>query len=1318
MLLATLGNAPVSAQVYDSPYWRTPDGNLDADQQEYSTDKGGLLYDDVLKDLITGSPFNWDNPSPTIDPNALATFSWLDASVLTLCVDFRDPVLDTTTTVEYDYRRYQLMGTRGVVFYPKDFFDVTCGQGPDRTVDLFIDCRATAGTLHDPPETNLSVQPDACSTHPDGPGLPSIGVVSMLRSLPYRGTSDSYSVFVLDYGTTGGHPIWRHVQRNLILREVFIAQGQDTGFCYDVRATYLLGQSYGSGVAFASQLLYPNEFRGTLVLGVNGVIAQHLFGHGRYFRMGLVALNSGASPAAGDREAFEDAWTIGNTQSIIDASPSGGGSRSWALNNVSLLERLEARIPGHDANDPLLTRPIMPFLNDEDEVTFAHLYRHRLEQVASENVPSTLGGGTYDQYLKPLTVPFVTHSARYSEVNGILLYPATYYNDTTIPSGGNVIDWLLSRAGAMETAFATYWNGSPSNPLIDIGVPEPTTASDYVTHDATIGSPGPEVTNGLDLDRLWSIGRGDQPGYLDNARAFKVAWPGQGSKQFYAYGDNSGFVHIFEYDNSTDRFVNEWKSPDLGTGVCDLELGTFADGKGLVVATVSGELWIIELGFSGHTTRKIDDGTNDPVFQYAGEREIPMIAVGPLSEGVTPLYVVGSGHTSPVTGKPHPCRLWRLELTSVVPSASNPTLAHYEPMEPVSDLEFSDGRLIATTMRGFVYQIEYSTSPSNFVFRSGVGFEGLGDYLKMAPRSVEVVTLGSSSYALVAGQPGDPNVTGNQTMRGLLAIDLSTGSVVATKLTQGALGNTPTEYLPATCLEVIDTSGSKARVAVGTVEGVHFYDFDASVNQFTDVPTVQTQALTRWSPLLKNTAVSPVYRPSFILSLEYFTAIQLGGGGGLFGPESGPSVEVRGRLVGTTAEGVVFVHDLSPGFNDLQEFPTTVQSMEPFTGAWGLKITDRAVPATQSHGCPSNEPLSINATSHFSYFEPFNTPDLDTAGAAFYKLDPWTGAVFCRRPCAVSVHAFNPERRDPSTIPLPDKNKLAWDVFWNDLFLNGDVHVFTESVDVGDLHLAAQDDEVDLARTPPAGLLDGKLSITTDYLGTSSPKILPSGSTPLLDDRFYASGYRGPSAGSNDRFFGNAVRIGNILPTGRDEIIMTTNGGRIVLAQADTATPPNYTTWTSWGSNLPTSSAGDYGYKLAGLALYDVDGNDGGLQEVYAVGADYTDPASPQSDTSRLLVFENGSGVSLQLTASTDLGEAACLGLWVGPALGEPESTGDLHLIVGRSQSFAVYLLSPVTKTVSTLLHESEGLGTHVGAFNSIHVHKGADGPTPGRRSI
>ncbi|MEQ8765776.1 MAG: hypothetical protein RL885_17765 [Planctomycetota bacterium] len=100
LCLVALSGLPVGAQ-YDSPYWRTPDGNLDADQQEYSTDEGGLLFDDVLKDFINISSFNWENPS-SIDAGALATFGWLDASVLTRCVDFRDPVLNTTTTLEYD----------------------------------------------------------------------------------------------------------------------------------------------------------------------------------------------------------------------------------------------------------------------------------------------------------------------------------------------------------------------------------------------------------------------------------------------------------------------------------------------------------------------------------------------------------------------------------------------------------------------------------------------------------------------------------------------------------------------------------------------------------------------------------------------------------------------------------------------------------------------------------------------------------------------------------------------------------------------------------------------------------------------------------------------------------------------------------------------------------------------------------------------------------------------------------------------------------------------------------------------------------------
>jgi hypothetical protein len=69
-----------------------------------------------------------------------------------------------------------------------------------------------------------------------------------------------------------------------------------------------------------------------------------------------------------------------------------------------------------------------------------------------------------------------------------------------------------------------------------------------------------------------------------------------------------------------------------------------------------------------------------------------------------------------------------------------------------------------------------------------------------------------------------------------------------------------------------------------------------------------------------------------------------------------------------------------------------------------------------------------------------------------------------------------------------------------------------------------------------------------------------------------------------------------------------------------------------------------------------------------------------------------------------DLEEPGCMGLWVGPALGQCACLDEFHIIVGRSQTFAVYEVD--SSFDLTLVYESEALGTGIGAFDGIVVKR------------
>jgi hypothetical protein len=194
----------------------------------------------------------------------------------------------------------------------------------------------------------------------------------------------------------------------------------------------------------------------------------------------------------------------------------------------------------------------------------------------------------------------------------------------------------------------------------------------------------------------------------------------------------------------------------------------------------------------------------------------------------------------------------------------------------------------------------------------------------------------------------------------------------------------------------------------------------------------------------------------------------------------------------------------------------------------------------------------------------------------------------------------------------------------------------------------------------------------------------------MLDDRYFTPG---PT-------FGTGSRFGNVNGPARDEgaadeeIVVSTNGGRMLIIQK------NGTVLTSWGDD-PFSAAGDFGFKLSGLALYDIDGDD--YDEIVVTGMMSTDPSDPENNNSQLLIFDSPiTDLESATPLVLDLDEPGCMGLWIGRSLGECACLGKINLIVGRSQTFIVY---EIDETFSmSVRYVSEGLGSAIGAFNSIEV--------------
>ncbi|MEC9380679.1 MAG: hypothetical protein VX528_17065, partial [Candidatus Latescibacterota bacterium] len=363
--------------------------------------------------------------------------------------------------------------------------------------------------------------------------------------------------------------------------------------------------------------------------------------------------------------------------------------------------------------------------------------------------------------------------------------------------------------------------------------------------------------------------------------------------------------------------------------------------------------------------------------------------------------------------------------------------------------------------------------------------------------------------------------------------------------------------------------------------------------------------------------------------------------------------------------------------------------------------------AINDFGCDVNLKPTLNLVSDFTYHDDFAASfaflfnERGPAGSYFTRVNAKTGIIDQLRPKDMICRDFNPDDRAATLTGSPTDGNV-WNVFWQSLNKPVlDKHVFDETGDVGQLVQAGQWDLALIGSQFGAGN-PGHLNTILDYIAPSPTTVQypnSASSTFMLDDRYFVGG--------TPRAFGGAVRLANLdnsNGSGILEAILSTNGGRLVTLKSGSSP------WLSWTQSDPSADpTGDYGWTVSGLATYNISPMSmppDTLDEVFAVGATYTDPTDAHENDSHLMIFEsNGSGVLSQVF-SGDLGQAGCTGLWVGPAIGRCPCQGVIHVIVGQAQTFAIYQVNRAAKTVDLAnpVYVSPGLGSGIGAANSIKV--------------
>ncbi|MEQ8765110.1 MAG: hypothetical protein RL885_14350 [Planctomycetota bacterium] len=1303
---------------------------------ETQTDKGSGLYDALLSNLIVNTSWpgisGWTNPVAYSD--VTPQFAWT-TTLQSGETCYSDRTLGgSALSLKYKYRRFTLNGASGVVYYHQSYLHQCPYQDPS-TVYAFIHNNGTCCDLHED-EYLGNQEVDGSSEGPDGtfcdnqplsgPAPPPIAIPALLRTFDL----DKMIAFVQLSGGPGPHAAMTRLQQTLLARKA-LETNMFPASCFDVEKVFVTGGSFGSAVALAAQMIYPQLFDGALASGNAYVSSDAFFGYERFFAhaQGQIALRQFGVGGGASTISVADYWTYDHFQRVLEAKNTTGGS--WGFANMSLLDRLVLRIA--NSSDPAVTDPMIIINGDSDPIAQASHFRHAFkEHVLDQPIPAP-STANYDSLIKVINVPFRDHGNPAGEATTILLHPQSFTGDPVQPSSSSsAVDWLI------DLAENNTLSDPSSAPNFDEGVPEPNKAADYRFKNFLFSSP-PDTetaTTLLDLDDAWSpspsqqliVGTGTEPGLNDN---LLVANIDEDANMEVVWGDNDGFVHIYEWSSSLQKLVFKWRSPDMGHGVGSIGLGEFgAEGggteKGLIAISASGEIWAIQTETSPPKAHTILGAT----LLFGGEREMPVLAVGERADGETPVYVVGT--TSWVNSPPgsengdHPnyCHLTRFNVVSIYNfSLSTVSVAHQEPCEPMTQLQWDADKdeLIGTTARGYLFRIKDDSGP-DFKFLATTDNFGLGEYMAMTGRQAKRVELGGTDFYFVVGNSQtDRNDDTAPAHRNLVALS-NCGTVLGTVLvTHGLAPNAISHSLR--CLEVIGTATDTVRLAVGGIDGLRFFDFNynssnPTMSSFSEVNYSGTSTPSYWSARRKlDSSQNVVYHGEPVISLELHTELDL------------QTEFYVSRLFGTTQHGIIFVWEAPSGFTSPPVFPNVIDQISPYWHAVGQKVIPHSMnefapykssPPDQPFDCPIDNDLTVNVMPFFSYDHTLSQWADDASNSIIRKLDGRTGDVLCQRNRPSIGQALTPDRRPPTDFEFPTidptqrAGRLLLDVLFHvDSEPIRETHYFQETVDVGETDEAGV---VDAAYTNVQ--MDGKLWTRSSYLAnTTTFSKFPSSGTYLLSDRYYVNseGFAGSASGIFAPFYlGGAIRMGDISSAETstpqpDDVVMTTIGGRMIVVSGGTPT-------TSWPTSTPWSATGDFGLHMTGLALFDVDGD--GYDEIFAIAGTNSDPAHEDNINSHLLIWDTSSSLDLATPSQRiDLGDIGCFGLWVGPALqmASDEASGPFDVIVGGSQTFSVFRIDTNETEwidVSTPSYQSVGLGTSIGAFNSIDVHRQVESET------
>ncbi|MEQ8763767.1 MAG: hypothetical protein RL885_07565, partial [Planctomycetota bacterium] len=993
-------------------------------------------------------------------------------------------------------------------------------------------------------------------------------------------------------------------------------------------------------------------------------------------------------------------------------------STSFAASNLDLLDRIDHYFNSGSTDFPVM-RPILTISGDEDHTVFYGYFRPEIADVLNS---SRMFPGTaipISKYVKVITLPFDGHGG-FQETE--LIFSHSKYIDASHPGGlphdGTPVQNILKMREEMEAdlgaslftkaAPPNEWDYAVTNPPIDIGTPGPLQATDYVFDESYANPSWKDTGSGpLNLTQAWGsggarpyLGMGIDLGFQDSMLALNI--DGDSDPDIF-FGDGSGYVQWWEWDEPSDALVWRWRSVDLGAAICSLDSGEIGGEDVILGATAGGQLFSIHTFTSSHTA-VVDRLLGNPspgLLTYGGGRERPTLAIGSTGQGTTAVHLSGSYvDFQSVPAVDYKQCLLQLDFTNKTTFAGPSSAAERKQLETLTNLIPLDAgrtKFLGLSWRGYSYHL-VTDAAGGLTFDTSKLNSGLGEYLGFAPLDAERVTTSQGTFDLVVGSGsivGSPVVTPAPTLSNFALVNSNGEVKLRAQLTDdnGIL-----------CIESLKVSGSELMFVIGTAGGkVAFFTIDTASPFSTNMVEereLMPPALIQFEDLGSTFGVT---------SLETF-AVTAGGPLGGFCPSMGPGGgSIERHLVGVTNMGILFLWEYTI---DSALSLTIIEKHyeEPLYGAFGTGIYDNE-DHTGNPVCPGGEPEMLVVMPRHTYARDRDGAGMPTDyGNAVFAIRGSTGDV-CRKrqknvgDITVDAQALNP-LQNPFEVDPNDK-------------LVQSIHVGYETltpVNFGDA-----DPGIDVIQTSKQGGTWFIQSGTTDLRGFPIEDPTAEPTDPLFEMFFSNRAH-----GAKDNI-GNAIGAGDLVEETsgfKEEIVLTTTGGRIVVMQWDTQNDKPKVLWKSWNDQTGPSSdlftfGGDYGSDYAGLALLDV--HQFGSQapeaddqvEVFTTGYSYQDPTnitqtlpgtSEADRNSRILFFDwDAGGSQLSLAHSFDLGEPGAMGLWAGANLGAADVSYPVDVVVGLSQSFRVYGFDPDTLTY-TLRWESEWLGSSLGAFNSIQV--------------